>query len=237
MSTQAIFAGFIPQQLDLPRFESLTDKYAPHGLSDFIGLDKHRDFLEDFIDNGLTKGGLVFNGPPGIGKTSMGFALAELTRAELHHIPAQGCNIDSLARVRYQCNYVPMAGKRRHIVLVDEADAMSAAAQLCLLSELDGTDRTPLTTFVFTCNDTERFEPRFLDRNHILAFSKEGLAKRIADRLEYVWDVETDIATPKPNFARITKDSLNSIRGALTALDYELRGHRRRALKAGTCVQ
>ena len=63
----------------------------------------------------------------------MAMALAEMLPAELHHIPSQECNLDNIERVRRICQYVPMAGHRMHLVLVDEADRMTDAAQVSLL--------------------------------------------------------------------------------------------------------
>ena len=40
-------------------------------------------------------------------------------------------------------------------MLVDEADRMTPAAQLALLSKLDATAIPPNTIFIFTCNETD----------------------------------------------------------------------------------
>ena len=60
------------------------------------------------------------------------------------------------------CQYVPMSGFKMHLVLIDEADQMSPAAQVSLLSKLDATNAAPATVWIFTSNATDRLEPRFL---------------------------------------------------------------------------
>src|SRR5258708_37500753 len=65
----------------------------------------------------------LFIGPSGTGKTTMALALAEAIPAELHHIPSQECNLENIERVRRTCQYVPMAGKRMHLIVVDEAES------------------------------------------------------------------------------------------------------------------
>jgi hypothetical protein len=53
---------------------------------------------------------------------------------------------------------------------------MTNAAQLALLSKLDSTDPASNTIWIFTANDTERLERRFLSRCKVLEFSSYGLA-------------------------------------------------------------
>lgn len=67
-----------------------------------------------------------------------------------------------------------------HVVLADEADQMTNAAQLALLSKLDSTDPAPNTIWIFTANDTQRLERRFLSRCKLLEFSSYGLSSDIA---------------------------------------------------------
>ncbi|MGH2508054.1 MAG: hypothetical protein ACRDHZ_11720, partial [Ktedonobacteraceae bacterium] len=108
-------------------------------------------------------------------------ALAETLRAEVHHIPSQQCNIANVEDVIRQCWYVPVSGGF-HLVLVDEADKMSNAAQLHFLSKLDATAFPPQTIFVFTCNTADGLESRFLSRTRQIEFSSYGMASDAAKR-------------------------------------------------------
>jgi DNA polymerase III delta prime subunit len=109
-----------------------------------------------------------------------------------------------------------------HLILVDECDRMTDAAQVSLLSKLDATNFPPNTIFVFTCNDSTRLEPRFLSRLSVLEFSSYGIAKDAAELLAKVWDAETDNPVERPNFARIVKESNNNVREALNRLQVEI---------------
>jgi DNA polymerase III delta prime subunit len=109
-----------------------------------------------------------------------------------------------------------------HLILVDEADQMSAAAQLFLLSKLDSTAFPPNTIFIFTCNSTAGLEARFLSRCGIVEFSNYGIAKDAAALLELVWQSEAGEEIAAPNFTRIVKEANNNIRAALMKLQNEL---------------
>lgn len=199
--------------------QSLSEKYRPHAIADFAGLEKPKRILAKFA-TGPYPSAWLFQGPPGVGKTSMALALAETLRAELHHIPSQQCNVAAVEDVIRQCWYVPTSGGF-HLVLVDEADKMSNAAQLHFLSKLDATAFPPQTIFVFTCNSTDGLEPRFLSRTRQIEFSSYGLANEAAKLLETIWNREASGASA-PNFARIVKDSANNVRDALMTIETEL---------------
>jgi replication-associated recombination protein RarA len=199
----------------------LTEQYRPRKVSDFIGLDKPKRIASKLIAKPY-ESAWVFVGASGMGKTTLALAMADEMQAELHHIPSQQCTVESLARVAAKCQYVPMLGKRIHFVLVDEADQMSNAAQLALLSLLDSTNRLPNTIFVFTCNETDKFQDRFLSRCGVVEFSSYGVAKDAALLLEKVWGLEASSESSAPNFQRIVKESNNNIRRALMELQQEL---------------
>jgi replication factor C subunit 2/4 len=200
---------------------SLSEKYRPHKFDDFVGLDKAKKVLAKFAANPFPNAAFLFVGPSGTGKTTMALALCEQIRGELHHVASQQCNVATLEDTVRQCHYVPRnGGKSLHIILIDEADQMTPAAQLALLSKLDATSFPPSTCFIFTANDTERLQPRFLSRCMTLEFSSHGMSSGASALLARIWQSETD--APTPNFDRIVKDSRNNIRDAVNSLQVEL---------------
>jgi DNA polymerase III delta prime subunit len=157
----------------------------------------------------------------------MGLALADLMPAELHLIPSQECNLANIERVRQTCQYVPRNlddGRpcRWHLVLADEIDQLTPAAQISLLSKLDSTNFFPNTIFIGTCNATDRLEPRFLSRFHTVEFSSYGIAGQVSELLAKVWSQKVAANVPAPNFQRIVKDSSNNVREALMRLEVEI---------------
>ena len=199
---------------------SLIDRYRPHSLAEFVGLDKVKKVLTNFASKPFPNAAFLFVGPSGVGKTSAGIALCEMLRGELHHVPSQQCNVANVDDVVRQCHYVPK-NATFHVVLVDESDQMTKAAQLALLSKLDATAFPPSTVFIFTCNSTDGLEPRFLSRCMELQFQSHGIAAEAAKLLEFIWNAEGEGAE-KPNFLRIVQSSKNNVRDAVNSLQVEL---------------
>ena len=200
---------------------SLSEKYRPHSLAEFVGLDKPKRVLAKFADAPFPNAAFLFVGPSGTGKTSMALALCEAIRGELHHIPSQRCNVETVEDVTRQCHYVPR-NNTLHVVLVDEADIMTPPAQNSFLSKLDGTAFPPQTVFIFTANDTERLHPRFLSRCMVLQFQSHGMAQSAAQLLERIWIAEAGQTAEQPNFLRMVQDSKNNVRDAVNSLQVEL---------------
>lgn len=213
MATLAVQAG-----LDFP--QPLSEKYRPRKIAEFIGLAKEKKILTRFCQR-PTDSAFLFVGRSGTGKTSIALALAEELRAELIHIPSQHCTVAELDEALRMTQYVPMQGKTFWLVLVDEADAMTDKAQLALLSRLDSTARPKNTIFVFTCNDTERLEKRFLSRCMVLEFSNYGMRSELSNLLSEIWEKETGKAADV-DFERIAKDATNNVRDALMRLELEI---------------
>jgi DNA polymerase III gamma/tau subunit len=208
----------MPTDLTFP--QSLAEKYRPTRIADFIGLERPRKILSAFCKRPVS-GAWRFVGPSGVGKSTMALALATELAAELHKIPSQKCNAQSIDDTIRQCWYAPMTPGGFHVVLADEADQMTNAAQLSLLSKLDSTDPAPNTIWIFTANDTERLERRFLSRCRVLEFSSYGLAAEIACYLDKVWHAEGGNGNA-PDLARLVKESRNNVRDCLMCLEVEL---------------
>lgn len=197
--------------------QTLTEKYRPAALTGFLGIDKAKRLCAKLAANPFASAWL-FVGEPGLGKTTLAMALAAQMPAELHHIPSQDCNLETLRATIARCYYVPKIGCRMHLILVDEADQMSAAAQLFLLSKLDSTSFPPDTIFIFTCNAVDRLEERFLSRCGRVDFSSYGNAKEVAEFAELVWELEAPADAERPNFARLVKECTGNIRTVLMTL-------------------
>ena len=146
---------------------SLVEKWRPRDFKDFVGLKAVKRMLNGFISRPHSQA-FLFCGPPGTGKTTMARVLADRLNFGLVHVESQGMNVDRVESLKRQTMYYPPEGKLGYLVLCDECDSMSHAAQYALLSMLDssanlklqfggtsieGNRRLPVI-FVFTCNGT-----------------------------------------------------------------------------------
>lgn len=197
--------------------QSLSEKYRPRRIADFIGLEKQRKILSKLTAHPFASAWL-FVGASGTGKTSIALAIAAELGAEVHHVGSQQCKLETLETVVRQCNFVPLSGGF-HVVICDEADAMSDAAQKYLLSKLDSSEPVPNTIWIFTANTTDKLETRFLSRCRVLEFSAYGLNGDLVALLRRVWQAETNGA-PEPTWKTITAG--NNVRGSLHALETEM---------------
>lgn len=197
--------------------QSLAEKYRPRKVADFIGLEKQRRILAKLTANPFPSAWL-FVGASGTGKTSLALTIAAELGAEVHHIGSQQCKLETLEATVRQCNYVPLSGGF-HVVICDEADAMSDAAQKYLLSKLDSSEPVPNTIWIFTCNATDRLEARFLSRCRTLEFSSYRLNGNLVALLRRVWQAESN-GSPEPNLERLSRG--NNVRECLMRLELEL---------------
>jgi replication factor C small subunit len=215
MATGTLFAE--PQSgFAFPK--SLTEEYRPQTIAEFVGLEKQKKILGNLIKSPRPCA-LLFKGTSGSGKTTMALAFAKGLNADVWQIGSQECKVDRLQETVARCHYVPSAGLAAyHVVICDEADCMSDAAQKYLLSKLDSTGQIANTIWIFTCNSIDGLEERFLSRCIQLDFNSYGSGSGIADLLARIWKDKAGNAEA-PNFKRM---ACGNVRESLQRLETEL---------------
>jgi replication-associated recombination protein RarA len=199
--------------------QPLVEKYRPRRIQDFAGLSGPRAIFRRFAESPFSSAWLSV-GPAGIGKTTMAYALAENVGGQIYHIPARACDLETVRDTVRQCHYLPMFGNWNWVI-VDEADQMTAAAQLTFLSILDSTEMPPNTIFLFTCNETKKLEPRFLTRTRVVRFDLEKETAAAVDYLTTIWRAEVGSA-PAPDLATMFVESEYNLRDCLMKLEVEI---------------
>lgn len=217
----------------------LTERYRPQTIDAFVGLPKAKA-----IFNALLKSpracSLLLTGSYGCGKTSMSLAFAKQLNAGLIHVPARELTVDTVAGISEKIQYYPPSGGF-WVIVADEADKMSNAAQVALLSLLDCAATLKPTfgggftqgkaipaIWIFTCNgkgpaQTEPpdvFEKRFLSRCLRIPFDTSTLNGDLTGFLAKIWRAETK--EPLPNLEEICRNAGGSVRDALQSLELEL---------------
>jgi hypothetical protein len=121
--------------------------------------------------------------------------------------------------VTARCHYSPMFGTW-HLILVDEADQMSGAAQLAFLSKLDGTATPPFTIVIFTANETRLLADRFQSRCRVISFRPPDPCE-VLDLCKRIWRIEAP-DSPMPNANQIMTGKEINVRSALMNLELEI---------------
>jgi|SRR5579863_8728318 len=211
----SLFAEHEQAGLTFPK--SLTMEYQPQTIAEFCGLEKQKKILSNLV-KAPRECTLLFEGGPGTGKTSMAFAFARELGAEVHQVGSQEANLEEVKRVVTMCHYVPLSGGW-HVIIMDEADRMSPATQLYLLSKFDGTQTVPKTIWILTCNVTEPFQDRFLSRCvRIPKFHAIGAGKDIRSLLARIWKEKAG-QSDSPDFDKVPT---SNVREALQWMEAEL---------------
>jgi len=212
--------------VEMPKLQfpqSLTERYRPRAVGEFAGLAKPKAVLSAFVQKPYPSAWL-FLGPSGVGKTTMGLAIAQQIRAELQHIASRQCDLETVEATARRCHFMPLFNQGAmclHLVLVDEADQMTQAAQLAFLSKLDATGFPPNTIFIFTANDTRLLEPRFLSRCRLLEFQTAGMQQDLPKLLAQVARREGH-KTSSLDFDRMAQLASYNVRDALMRLEVEM---------------
>lgn len=199
----------------------LTEKYQPRTFKEFLALDKPKKVFENFC-KAPRPDAFLFIGQAGSGKTTFAQALAARLGAELHHIAARECTADVVREVANFCRYVPLGGGF-HLILADEIDQASPAAQVALLSYLDSTEALAGTIWIFTCNSTRGLADRFLSRCKQLEFATHELNGSLTSYLAKIWKAETGKArVPTAMLDEIAHSVDGNVRDALNRLEVEI---------------
>ncbi len=199
--------------------QQLTEKYCPSNLDGFIGVDVPAAIMRAVAAVPYESAWLLI-GPSGLGKTTMALKCAEQIGGQVYHVPSRQCDLAMVEDLTHKCAYKPFIGDW-NVVIVDEADQMTKAAQHAFLSLLDATGFPKSTIFLFTANDDAALEDRFLSRVRRVTFSVEGMDVAIAKLLERIWLIEAPDAPP-PCFLQIAKDARCNVRTAIMELETRL---------------
>ncbi|QPG75522.1 replication factor C subunit 4 [Brettanomyces nanus] len=165
-----------PLDLELPWVE----KYRPKYLKDVVGNKDTIDSLERIAQEGNMPH-LIISGLPGIGKTTSILCLArELLNddpklmkdaiLELNASDDRGIDVVRNQIKQFAQKKVSLPSNREKIIILDEADSMTAGAQQALRRTMEIYSDT--TRFAFACNQSSKIIEPIQSRCAILRFNR-----------------------------------------------------------------
>jgi DNA polymerase III delta prime subunit len=224
----------------MPLTQLLTEKYRPHRINDFVGLEGPKKILRNFVKSPFGSVWL-FVGGPGTGKSTMALALAEelgIPASFISHIPSQRCTVERVINVTkdYFGWALWFSKDDFFMYLIDEIDAAHENAKTAWISLLDPQALPPRCIHIFTCNEIE-YDPddklpekiedrinlprRLIQRCQVLAFNNYGQSAELIRLLEHIWSQEAPPDVKLPNFPKLVKEHSN-VRAAVMEVQKRL---------------
>ena len=178
-----------------------VEKYRPKTLDDLVGNDDAVDRMRTMVRSGFMPN-LIFSGPPGCGKTSaIGVLARELLGdkykeavLEMNASDERGIDVVRNKIKMFAQKKVTLAPGRTKLVILDEADSMTTAAQQAMRRTMEIYSAT--TRFALACNTSEKVIEPIQSRCAIVRFGKLTDAQ-VLKRLMTVVEAEKVTYVPK----------------------------------------
>lgn len=210
-------------KLELPWVE----KYRPHLLKDIVGNEETVERLQQIAQDGNMPH-MIISGLPGIGKTTSIHCLAHemlgdsYSQAvlELNASDDRGIDVVRNTIKHFAQKKCHLPAGRHKIIILDEADSMTAGAQQALRRTMELYSNS--TRFAFACNQSNKIIEPLQSRCAILRYSKlsdEQVLKRLleiikAENVEYTNDgLEAIIFTAEGDMRQAINNLQSTVAG------------------------
>ncbi len=194
----------------------------PTTLADLVGLEQLVSDVKKW-DSDTAPQALLFHGPPGTGKTSAAYVIAKVLGCKYedgNFIESNASDDRGIQFVREglkDAMRVKPLGIKRKVILLDEADGLTPAAQDAMRQLIEKYSKNAMV--ILTCNELEKIRPAIRSRCSVYAFkpvSPQGGARRLADISVY------GSANPEwaiPILERLVKAMNGDLRACIMFLD------------------
>lgn len=204
-----------------------VEKYRPEFLKDVVGNQEAVSRLSAIAQTGNLPN-IILSGPPGIGKTTSILCLAREMLGdvyknavlELNASDARGIDVVRNKIKMFAQKKVTLPPGRHKIIILDEADSMTAAAQQALRRTMEIYSTT--TRFALACNNSTKIIEPIQSRCAVLRFSRLSDAEVLL-RLQQVCAFEC-VSYELTGLEAVVFTAEGDMRNALNALQSTVSG-------------
>ena len=194
--------------------QPIITKYRPISFEEVLGNELMIKVLKDAIRSASTPHLYLFEGPTGVGKSTLAYIVARELNANVQELcAATNSSIDDTRKIVEMAGYKPLDGKAQ-MILIEEAHNLSPKAwePLLLLTE----HPPAYLYFAFCTTDVKKVPPAIKSRATVVKLSSVKPTD-IEDLLTLVCEVEGWIVTDS-TFQAIVQAAEGSPRKALSIL-------------------
>ena len=198
----------------------------PVSLADLVGLEQLVADVRKWNSDTAPQA-LLFHGPPGTGKTSAAYVIARVLgckHEDGNFIESNASDDRGIQFVREglkDAMRVKPLGVKRKVILLDEADGLTPAAQDAMRQLIEKYSGNAM--LILTCNELEKIRPAIRSRCSVYAF-KPVSPQAGADRLQHILpnmdaQVEYEGKILNAELVRLVKGMNGDLRACLMFLD------------------
>ncbi|CAM9490745.1 unnamed protein product [Ectocarpus fasciculatus] len=204
-----------------------VEKYRPQSLADVVGNAEAVSRLAAIAQAGNLPN-IILAGPPGIGKTTsilclareMLGAAAENAVLELNASDARGIDVVRNKIKMFAKKKVTLPAGKHKIIILDEADSMTGAAQQALRRTMEIYSAS--TRFALACNQSTKIIEPIQSRCAVLRYTRLADAEVLL-RLKQICALE-DVSYDESGLEAIIFTAEGDMRNALNALQSTVSG-------------
>lgn len=189
-----------------------SEKYRPTCVADIVGQDEVVAEILEMIDKGVMQHYLFHSVTPGVGKTTMAYTIADELDWQIHIFNASSKKTRGIDFVEEELIPLTSIGREEQIILLDEADQLTPAAQ----SALKGVIENSQGYFILTCNDISKVSDYLQSRCAVRAFRPLG-KEEMNRQLHHIASEEGCMMTPGV-ISTIIRYNEGDMRNAIGAL-------------------